>query len=788
VRSEVSGSARDVVQARDVHGSVNLVQVGQPGRLELPVPRQLPHDVRGLVGREDQLRWLDRTLLPGADGDPAPASTISVISGMAGTGKTSLAVCWAHQVRERFPGGQLYADLCGYAVVHPEFTTRVLDRFLRALGIPDSRVPPDLQEKEGLYRSLLADRRVLVVLDNAATTAQVRPLLPGSGDCAVVITSRSRLAGIEDAGYLTLDPLQYEDAVRLLRNILQDYRSDDDAELGELAVACAQLPLALRIAAQRAAHRPMTPLADLLTALRDSSERWTALSMENGNEAEAVHSVFAWSYYALSPSAARFFRLLGLHPGPDMRIEAAAALAGVSLPQARAEMEVLTDAHLVEQPSSRRYRLHDLVNAYARDRAEAQEPAKELEAARTRVLEWYLQGSYNASQYMDVSCHFPFELELSSVPDMVPEIAGQGAAALWCEQEWPNLVAAVETADENLMPSLVWQLAATMRFVFLRADRRDAGLAVQYRALEAARQLEYLRAEGTILDGLAFVYSQIGQGEKSREFNDAATEIWRRLGDHPRVAASHTNRAIEMMDRRDWPRAVPFLKELVATAEELGEKRLAAVNLGNLGECLLELGELPEAGDAVAEALAIHREFNWSMGIADTLWNLSRIMRAFNRMAEALPIAEEAVAQAERTSDANLQGRAMLELAVVLQANRRYQDSWAAYQEALDHTRGVGDRAGEARVLGRVAVLHRDRGNRNTARDSYELSIDISREIGDRWHLALSLERLAEIMAQLGRYLDARTTRAEAFELFKEFDEPAARAACVRLSAALGVG
>lgn len=788
--NEVNGGSRDVVQARDVHGSVNLVQLGPMGQLghpALPVPRQLPHDVRDLVGREEQSRWLDRMVpRPGQDANP-PASTISVLSGMAGTGKTSLALHWAHRARPDFPGGQLYADLCGYAVEHPEFTTRVLDRFLRALGIPDTRVPPDLQEKEGLYRSLLADRRVLVVLDNAATAAQVRPLLPGSSDCAVVITSRNRLAGIEGAGYLTLEPLRHEDAVRLLRNILRD-RGDDDAELGELAKACAQLPLALRIAAQRAAHRPMTPLGDLLAALRDSSARWTALSMENGNEAEAVHSVFAWSYYALPPATARFFRLLGLHPGPDMRIEAAAALARVTLDEARAAMEVLTDAHLVEQPSPRRYRLHDLVNAYARDRAEVQESAEELEAARRRVLEWYLQGSYNASQYMDLSCQHPLEIEISNTSVDVPEIPDRRAAALWCEKEWSNLVAAVDAASDAGFHVLVWQLAATLRFVFLRADRRDAGLAVQRKALRTARQLGDRWAEATILDGLALAYMQFGLSDECREANGAAIEIWRELGDRSREAVSRTTRSIESMSRREWSRAVPFVEEIIATTNELGDSLIYAVNLGNLGECMLELCELSRARALVKNALAIHRKHGWSMGLADSLWNLSRIMRALKRMPEALPYAEEAVAQAKLTNDVNLQGRTMLELAVVWQANGKHDEALAGYQKALDHVRLAGDRGGEARVLGRVAMLHHMRGNLNAARGSHELSIDISREIGDRWYLALSLERFAETLDVLERHRVARASRAEALELFKEFDEPAARAAGDRISAALGIG
>jgi tetratricopeptide (TPR) repeat protein len=780
--NKVNGDARDVVQARDVHGGVNLVQFGQP---ELPVPRQLPHDVRGLVGREEQLRWLDRMVRLGPDEESPP--TISVISGMAGTGKSSLAVHWSHRVRTRFPDGQLYADLCGYAVEHPEFHTRVMDRFLRSLGIPDSRVPPDIQEKEGLYRSLLADRRVLIVLDNAATAAQVRPLLPGGSECVVVITSRNRLAGIEGAGYLTLEPLRHDDAVTLLREMLQG-RADDDAELGELAVACAQLPLALCIAAQRAAHRPKTPLTDMLTALRDSSDRWRALSMENGNEAEAVHSVFAWSYYALPPGTARFFRLLGLHPGPDLRVEAAAALAGVTLEEARAAMEVLTDAHLVEQSCARRYRMHDLVNAYAKDRAEAQESAADIEAARRRVIEWYLQGSFNASQYMDLSWQHPLGIDVEHALVEAPPMPDRQTAAAWFEHEWLNIVAAVDIADCCGFLVLVWQMAATLRFTYLRADRRDAGLAVQGKALQAARQLADRWAEATILDCLSVAYTHFGLRDECREATDAAIEIWQQLGDSQGEAVTKIIRSIELIANRDWKIAVGYVEDIVAATRRASYRRIYGVNIGNLGECMLELGDLAKAQTMVAEALVIHREFDWDMGIADTSWNLSRIMRANNKMADALPHALEAVERAKHTSDANLLGRAMLELAVVLQANRKHDEAMAAYQEALDHTRLTGDRCCEARVLERVAVLHHERGNLRAAHGSHELSIDISREIGDRWFLAISLERCGETMARLDRYRDARAARSEALELFKEFDEPAARAAGDRLSAALGAG
>jgi tetratricopeptide (TPR) repeat protein len=783
VRSEVSGTARDVVQARDIHGSLNFVHAGEN---TLPVPMQLPRDVRWLVGRQMQLRWLDRMVT--GDGEWGTASRTSVISGMAGTGKTSLAVHWAHRVRSHFPGGQLYADLCGYSPEHPEFATRVLDRFLRSLNIPDTRVPTDLQEKEGLYRSLLAERRVLVVLDNAASTAQVRPLLPGSDDSAVVVTSRSRLAGIDAASYLTLDPLSCEDAVELLRSTLRDSRSDADEDLGALAVACAQLPLALRIAAQRAAHRPMTPLADLLEALRDSSARWTALSMQNGNEAEAVHSVFAWSYYALPPTTSRFFRLLGLHPRPEVCIEAAAALAGVTRAQARTQLEVLTDAHLVEQPGPRRYRLHDLIAAYARDRAEAQESVEDREAARRRVLVWYLRASYAASVHADLSCHYPLEIEIEAPadPEGIPAFPCRVEAAAWFEQEWPNLVAAVDMASEHGYLDLVWKLAATLRLSYHRADRREAGLALQYGALAATKTLGDLVAEGTILEGLSFAHFEFEQAEEFRAMNCAAIAIWSRLGERRRQGISRTTATLETMYSRDWPRAISAIKQIIATAEELDQPRLLAVNLGNLGECMLEVGRFDEACDLVSRALELNRGFEWYTGVADNLWNLSRIMRACNRSAEAVPFAEEAVEQSNNTTYFNLQNRVLLELAKALHANSLHVESLSVCQQALARARHAGDRLVEARALARLALIHRDQGDLDLACELQNRSIEVSRTISDEWRLARSLEQCAETLDRLQRPGDAAACRTEALILFTKYDEPAAHAACKRLTAALG--
>lgn len=782
--ADFSGTGRIVVQARDVRGPVNMFDLGRAE--ELPVPRQLPRDAAWLVGREEELAFLDRMLPGPADGAHGGAApTVSVVSGMAGAGKTSLAVHWAHRVIGHYPDGQLYADLRGYASEDRELAARVLDRFLRSLGIPDDRVPSDPQEKECLYRSLLASRSIIVLLDNAASAAQVRPLLPGSGECAVVITSRSTLAGLDGAAYQTLEPLSQADSIRLLRRVLPDTREDGDAELGELAEACAHLPLALRIAAQRAAHRPMVPLAEMLRALRSSEKRWDALSMQNGNEAEAVHSVFAWSYHALLPTTAGFFRLLGGHPGPDISIEAAAALTGTGVERAEVELDRLADAHLVEHSGPRRHRMHDLTAAYARDRMGAQETAEAVDASWRRMFEWYLEAGYRAHRHMDnYGAHFPLEIEIPA-SGTAPVFVDRAEAAAWCDVEWPNLLAVVNAAIEQGRHELAWKLAATLRFMYHRADRRQAGLALLEAGLRSARLLGDVRAQGIILDSLTQMYSYLRRFPECRAAGEAAIAIWHGLGDHYREAVSRMIGSSESKRGRDWPRLIAMLEDVLAVAEDLGQVRLKAANLGNLGEVMLRRGDLQRASELIEQALEIHRELDWPTGLADTLWNSSRVMRGRGRFADAAPLAEEALEQAMRTSDLELQCRATLELAVVRQAAGDRRDAAARYAQALAQARQENDRGGEARTLGRLAVFHRDAGELRAACELHEFAIEICRETEDHWYLAITLERYADTLVRLGNRRGAHASRTEALGLFEEFDDQVALEARTRLVALL---
>jgi tetratricopeptide (TPR) repeat protein len=773
--SQLSGLARDVVQARDVHGAVNFVQLGQS---PLPAPRQLPRDVRGFVGRSGEIAWLDRMLSTAA---ATGTVGISVISGTAGVGKSALAVHWAHRVRDQFADGQLYVDLRGHAADAPERAERVLGRFLRALGIPDTSVPPDLEEKAALYRSFLAERRILVVLDNAADSGQVRPLLPGSGSSAVVITSRNLLSGLmgrDGAVQLTLQVLPESDAIEVLRVIMGATRTGDEPELvSELATACAQLPLALRVAGQRAAARPLTPLDELLGALRDASARWAVLSADGEQNAETVRSIFDWSYRALPPDAARLFRFLGLHPGADISVDAAAALMAVSPSRVRILLDTLTVAHLLDQPSAGRFRMHDLLRAYAVDRAVHEGSIDERRAALHRVLTWYLHAADGAGEHLERYCFRPVPLEPIDARLRVPQFSSPGQAAKWYDAEWENLVAATRSAAAEGFDSIAWKLAVVFRFFYsMRADRFDAGITTEYAALDAARRLGNLYAEAEILDGLAIVYFQSGRLEESGDCYESALAIRRMIGDELGEAITLTNHALIFSTRRQWRHAIDLTTQSVALFEAHGDRKRVAAALGNLAEFYFELGRLHEALDLVCRAIALQREFDRDYGLADNLWNHSRILRALGQPEEALPTIEEALAAAERGDNDAHQAVILIERAAVLQANRRYDEAMTTYQEAVALHRRLGDRSHEAEALAGVATLYRERGNPSAAVAFHERAIAIQRAIDDRWNLAHGLASFADTFDQLRQTDMAENLRREAVELLSSFNESAAAA------------
>jgi hypothetical protein len=357
-----------------------------------PVPRQLPVPPRLYTGRARELAELDTVWHAHRTG-----AMVAVIAGSAGTGKTALALHWAHRSRDRFPHGQLYLNLHGHDAEGPVTAEQALSRLLQAMDVPAGRMPHGLDERAALYRSLLAQRRMFLLLDNAADTEQVRPLLPAGPNNMVIVTSRGHLSGLvarDGAHRITLDVLPDDEATELLRRGIGADRVDD-AVATALARQCANLPLALRIAADRVAGHPRSA-ATLVDELSVHTDRLDVLVTDD--DTTAVRTVFSWSYRSLPPDAGRIFRLLGLLPGPDISAAAVAALAGTTLPEARRLLDVLADQHLVEETATGRYRQHDLLRAYAAERGAAEDGAAERAAAVRRLANWYLHTANAAGR------------------------------------------------------------------------------------------------------------------------------------------------------------------------------------------------------------------------------------------------------------------------------------------------------------------------------------------------------------------------------------------------------
>ncbi|NGY63632.1 tetratricopeptide repeat protein [Lentzea sp. NEAU-D13] len=524
--TENSNVGGNIVQIGIVRGDVSLA-TDSPTTV---VPRQLPADVALFTGRVDDMGRLEGFLQDIAGADTS-ALVISAIAGTAGVGKTALALHWAHRVRKEFPDGDLYINLRGYDPEPPVTSEEALSHFLRALGTPASDIPPSVAEKSALYRSLLASRKILVVLDNASSEDQVRPLLPGNAGCVVVVTSRNALAGLvsrDGARRITLDLLSTAEAVTLLREVLRVVHEDaDDTILAELAALCSHLPLALRIAGEIVAFRPQRPIAALVAELADVRERLRVLSSPE-DKTVAVRAVFSWSYKTLSDETALLFRRLGLHVTPDFGGPVAAALAGISVPDAQTGLEELARAHLVEEPTPGRFRFHDLLRAYATEMAHADDSAEDTTDAVKRMLAFYRNGAEEAAATTPHQPHEPPKL----APDAAALISFTDAreAQSWCESERANLIAALQLA-KSLTDEAAWRIPVALRGFFGNTLPRNEFLEVAEGALVVAGALADSHAHAWSHQILADVYHGYREFKKAAHLYDQAALRWQALDD-----------------------------------------------------------------------------------------------------------------------------------------------------------------------------------------------------------------------------------------------------------------
>jgi len=744
-----------------------------PGR---PVPAQLPADVPAFTGRAAELAELTALLPTGprmSTMDDAPV-LISAVSGMGGVGKTALAVRWAHRIRRQFPDGQLFIDLRGYDPEQPVSAAAALARFLTALGLSSSDIPLAEDDRAAAYRTLLDGQRVLVVLDNAATVAQVRPLLPGSPTCLVLVTSRDPLPGLVaryGARRLDLDVLPPAEALALLRALIGARVDAEPAAAAALAGQCGRLPLALRVAAEVAATRVGSSLAGLVAELSDQQRRLDLLTA-GGDPHTGVRTVFSWSYQQLPAPAGRLFRLLGLHPGPDLDGYAAAALAGVPLAEAQRLLGILADAHLIQPAAGPgRHGMHDLLRAYAAGLAGSEDPAADRAAALTRLFDYYLA---TAAAAMDL--RYPAEQRyrprIRPAATAAPPLPDAAAAQAWLDRERPALVAAVHAATYGAThgPGRGWPEHATRlaRTLFRYLDGSGHyldSMAVHGCAREAAERAGDLAAQAHALTSLGAGYHRLGQYPQAADHYQRALGLFLDAGDPVGEARTLTNLGAVREWQGGYDEAAEHYRRALLgyqrAADNLGEARA----LTSLGAVRRRQGRYAQAADHYRQALDLHRASADRVGEARALTNLGVVWLRQGQFGLAAQHHQRALALYRECGDRGGEAYALDNLGLVRQRQGGFGLAAEHHQHALAIYRETGDRDGEAEALANLGAMHLLQRQFPAAIEHHRWALAIYREIGGRSGEVSVRNGLGEALLEAGEPGAAREQHAAALRL-----------------------
>jgi DNA-binding SARP family transcriptional activator/Tfp pilus assembly protein PilF len=682
-------------------------------------PRQLPADVAALVGRARELADLDR--IPNAD-----SLVITAIDGMAGVGKTALAVHIAHRLTGRYPDGQLFIDLHGYTQgIPPVEPADALDHLLRSLEVPAARIPPRIEERSALYRTRLADRRMLILLDNAATETQVEPLLPGARGCLVLVTSRHRLAGLDRTRVLSLDSLPVADAVSLFTRTAGENRLSDAPPdlLAELAELCGRLPLAIRIAAARLRSHPSWDLSHLIDRLRDQRRRLGELEAGERSVAAALDL----SYQHLRIDQQQSYRLLGLHPGPDIDSYAAAALTGATVPEAGRLLEDLHGAHLLQEPVPGRFRFHDLTRAHAAHTATREETEPVRRAALDRLLDYY---QHTASVATDAAYAYERERRPQVPPACTPSPAlDDPVTALgWLNGELPNLLAAARHAAEHSRPAHLMHLSSILKRHLRTRGRYHDAVVLHEQALKPARTTCHRAAELDALTGIGHIHMRQGR---------------------PELATKYLRRALEL-------------------ARAQGRQGAEADALHTLGWVHLHTGQYGRAIDLFQRALHVTRAGNHDPGEVDSLNGLGHVIRLQGRPEPATSYLRRALTLARATGHRPGEQSALAGLGDVHRLRGRYEQAADVYWELLDLARGGEDRNWQFEAWQGLGRLRHTTGHPDTAVIHHHQALALANELGQPTDQARAHDGLAHARYAMRQLEEARKHWQQALDLLTE--------------------